>query len=767
MPVRVRPLSLPVLILMLLLGMAVSAPGAHAAAGALDPTFNGDGSVTTPVGTGDDFANAVAVQPDGKIVVAGFHYLSLSDTDFVVARYTRSGVLDPTFSTDGIVTTSFGAGFDHAQAVAIQPDGKIVVAGASFNGDFALARYTTTGGLDSSFDGDGKVTTPIASTEQALAMALQPDGKIVAAGWSIVGSTYDFAAARYTTTGALDPSFDVDGTLTTPIGSADDLGRAVAVESDGDIVVAGSSETGTNDEFAVARYSPSGALDPTFDGDGKVVTPIGSFDDFGNDVALQADGKVVVAGSSQVSGVNSDFALARYTTSGALDPAFDTDGKVTTAFGLSTDIADGLAIQADGKILAGGYFFTGSAYDLAIARYTSAGAPDSSFDLDGKATAPIGASHDYSYGMTLQPDGRILLAGASAMEGTYDLALARFVNDPPALSISDASRTEGDAGSANMTFTVSVALPGQQAPGDVTVHYSTGNGTATAPADYAARSGTLTFAVGETTKTITIPVKGDLIDEPAESFYVHLSSPSGGVIANGTAEGTINDNDPTPALSVSDTTVTEGNSGTTYATFTMSLTNPKSDTITVDFETSDGTATAPSDYAARSGTKVFLPGQTTKTVSVAVRGETVQEPDETFFLNLLDPDGATIADGQGIGTIADDDRPTISINDKTVTETNGTTTVNMVFNVTLSKAGTSTVTVQYATANGTAVAPGDYTAKSGTLTFSVGQTSKTITIVIRGDNLDEPNETFFVNLSNATNATIADPQGMGTITDND
>jgi hypothetical protein len=215
--------------------------------------------------------------------------------------------------------------------------------------------------------------------------------------------------------------------------------------------------------------------------------------------------------------------------------------------------------------------------------------------------------------------------------------------------------------------------------------------------------------------------------------------------------------------------VTEGNSGTSLATFAITLSNPSSETIAVDFQTADGTAKAPSDYIAQSGTKEFLPGQTTKTVSVAVKGETAQEPNETFFLNLLDPDGATIVDGQGVGTITDDDRPAISINDKTVTEKNGTTTVNMVFKVTLSKAGTSniTITVQHATADNTAVAPGDYKAKSGTLTFLPGQTSKTITIVIKGDNIDEPNETFFLNLSNATNASIDDGQGVGTITDND
>ncbi|HJP65666.1 MAG TPA: Calx-beta domain-containing protein, partial [Actinomycetota bacterium] len=313
---------------------------------------------------------------------------------------------------------------------------------------------------------------------------------------------------------------------------------------------------------------------------------------------------------------------------------------------------------------------------------------------------------------------------------------------------------------------ISVALAGTKAPSEITVHYSTADGTATSPADYTAKAGDLTFAVGQSSKTISVPVKGDLIREADETFSVNLSNAQGATIDNGIAVGTIIDNDPLPAVYVNDATVTEGNSGTTNAVFTLSLSNPSSQYVTVDYVTGDGTAVAPADYAARSGTKVFLPGQTIKTISIPVKGETAQEANETFFLNLLDADNAAVGDDQGLGTITDDDRPVISINDApAVTEADGTTTKTMTFTVSLNHAGTASVTVHYATVNGTAMAPGDYTAKSATLTFTAGQVSKTFTVTIKGDNLVEGTETFTVELDTPTNATIGDGTGVGTILD--
>jgi uncharacterized delta-60 repeat protein len=190
-----------------------------------------------------------------------------------------AGALDLTFGGDGKVTTAIGLSHDYASSMAIQADGKIVLAGASKNGsyvDFALARYNADGSLDTSFDGDGKLTTPIGSSDDDVyCVAIQADGKIVAAGYSYNGSNNIFALARYNPDGRLDTSFDGDGKLTTPIGSSSGYARSVAIQADGKIVAAGYAWNGTYDDFAIARYNADGSLDTSFDGDGILTTDIG------------------------------------------------------------------------------------------------------------------------------------------------------------------------------------------------------------------------------------------------------------------------------------------------------------------------------------------------------------------------------------------------------------------------------------------------------------------------------------------------------------
>jgi len=339
-------------------------------------------------------------------------------------------------------------------------------------------------------------------------------------------------------------------------------------------------------------------------------------------------------------------------------------------------------------------------------------------------------------------------------------------DDPaPLISINDVTVTEGNTGAINANFTVTLsAASGQQ----VTVNYVTADGTATAGSDYMAGSGTVTFAAGTTTQTVTIVVNGDVIDEPNETLFVNLSNPTNATIADNQGQGTITDDDPAPSISINDLSVTEDNTGTTNANFTVTLSAASGQQVTGDYVTVNGTTTAGSDYVAGSGIVTFTAGITTQTITVLVNGDVISEPNETFFVNLINPTNATIADAQGQGTITDDDGlPSIAINDVTVTEGN-TGTVNANFTVTLSAASGQQVTVDYATANGTAPAGSDYVAGSGTVTFSAGTTTpQTITVVVNGDLLDEPNETFFVNLSNAANATIADNQGQGTITDDD
>src|SRR6266508_2775550 len=286
-----------------------------AVAGQLDPTFGSSGKILTPIGSGGDGATSVAIQSDGKIVAAGYSGNG-SNGDFALARYNPNGSLDSSFGSGGKVTTPMGSANDDVNSVAIQSDGKIVVAGYSRNGpndDFALARYNPDGSLDSSFGSGGKVTTPIGSShEGAYSVAIQSDGKIVAAGYSVNGIHVIFALARYNPDGSLDSSFGSGGKVTTPIGvSSDDRAWSVAIQSDGKIIAAGSTAIPSGADFAVARYNLDGSLDASFGSGGKVITPIGSAFDGANSVAIQSDGKVVAAGYGY-NGSNYDFALARY-----------------------------------------------------------------------------------------------------------------------------------------------------------------------------------------------------------------------------------------------------------------------------------------------------------------------------------------------------------------------------------------------------------------------------------------------------------------------
>ena len=338
-------------------------------------------------------------------------------------------------------------------------------------------------------------------------------------------------------------------------------------------------------------------------------------------------------------------------------------------------------------------------------------------------------------------------------------------DDPlPALSIDDVAVTEGNGGTVDATFTVGLDNPSGRI---VTVDFATADGTASAPADYGSTSGTLAFAAGQTTKQVTVEVNGDQLDEASETYTVELLNATNATVADGTGLGAITDDDPPVAISVGDVSVLEGNFGTVSATFTVSLSTASGRPVGVDFATANGTATAPIDYLATSGTVNFAAGETTKQVTVLVNGDLLDEANETFFLNLSNAANATIADGQGLGTITNDDgQPSLSVNDVTVTEGDSGTT-SATFTVTLAPASGQNVSVDYSTADGTATAPADYAATSGTLTFAPGQTTRTVTVLVAGDTLDENNETFLLNLSNPSNATIGDGSGVGTITDDD
>jgi uncharacterized delta-60 repeat protein len=320
--------------------------------------------------------------------------------------------LDTTFGGDGKVTTDFTSGEDGAFAVAIQADGKIVAAGSSGH-VFGLARYNSDATLDPTFGAGGEVTTSLGPKGSvALGVAIQADGKIVAAGSA--GSK--FGLARYNTDGTLDATFGASGEVTTSLGQNGSFALGVAIQADGKIVAAGSAGS----KLGLARYNADGSLDTTFSGDGKVITSLSKNGSLAAEIAIQADGKIVAAGSA-----GSKFGLARYTTNGTLDTTFSGDGKVTTSVGPNGSSALGVAIQADGKIVAAGS--SGSRFGLA--RYTTNGTLDTTFSGDGKLATRF-KDGSLANAVAIESDGRIVAAGESSLlilNGTF--ALARYDTD--------------------------------------------------------------------------------------------------------------------------------------------------------------------------------------------------------------------------------------------------------------------------------------------------------------------------------------------------
>lgn len=415
--------------LLFLSSLGLTAPGDF------DAAFNSTGKVTTAIGNSADVGRGVVVQPDGKIVVAG-HSSNGSNWDFAVTRYNANGSLDTSFGSGGKATTSFGSRDDVALAVALQSDGKIVLGGFTNNGTrniFALIRYTSTGALDTTFGGGGVATAIGTGNDQVNSLAVQSDGKILAVGYAYTGTYPDVAVVRYNSDGSPDVSFggNSNGIVTTPIGSSYDYGWAVAVQSDGKIVVGGLDRNDSgNDDFALLRYTSTGILDNGFGSNGKVTTGFNSGrEDAAYALALQSDGKIVIGGRTH-NGSNFDFALARFTSTGAPDSNFGSSGQVTTTFGSGDEEIDGLAIQRDGKIVAIGQASNGSNLDFAVARYNSNGSLDTTFSGDGKVLTTIGSANDIGQGVAVQTDGKIVVAGYSDNGTNNDFAVVRYLGGP-------------------------------------------------------------------------------------------------------------------------------------------------------------------------------------------------------------------------------------------------------------------------------------------------------------------------------------------------
>lgn len=429
------------LITILIMAAAVVSQ-AQTTAGNLDATFGTGGTVRTDFAGNIDQANAVAIQPNGQIIAAGSSFSnSKTVEDFIVARYNANGSLDKRFGKNGKITTDFFRNVDSISAVAIQPDGGIVVAGfAQLGGSggtprvFALARYRNDGQPDTSFGNGGALTTSFGgSFAAASALMLQPDGKIVVAGTvdfnpDLPGSGLDFALARYNSNGTLDGSFGKGGKVVFDFFGSFDQANGAVLQPDGKIIAVGSASYDSANRdigFALARFNTDGSIDFGFGTGGKQITDFFGAGAKANSVVLQEDGKFVVAGTASDSAtrpVATDIAVARYNSDGSLDSAFGAGGETAIPFTDSaTEQGNAVAVLPDGKIIVAGTAFKtfNTPPDFALVRYNADGS------LDGINTNDIAGGTDEGLAIAIQSDGKAVVAGRS-FRSNFDLTLARY-----------------------------------------------------------------------------------------------------------------------------------------------------------------------------------------------------------------------------------------------------------------------------------------------------------------------------------------------------
>jgi uncharacterized delta-60 repeat protein len=421
----------------LAVGPLVAGPSVNSVPMFAWPARNGQG-ITDFAGDTDQ-AYELAVQPDGKIVLVGRSQpVSAGGSDFAAARYNPDGSLDTAFSVDGRATISFGPGFNMAHSVALQADGKLLLAGSALAGVWgalALARLNPDGSPDTSFGVDGTVTLSVsAGSDFAEKVVVQADGKIVVAGYgnnNQFGSDADLLVTRFNADGSLDTTFSGDGTLTLSVTSGFDALFDVLVQPDGKILAVGGAGAGPQGDMVLVRLNADGTLDTAFATEGILISYRGIGTDAGESVALQPDGKILVAGYSQTA-YDSEFTVWRYLEDGAPDNSFGVTGRLTIDFGGTGAFANSIRVQPDGKIVAAGFGYFGGDANLVLARFLSDGTPDTGFGAGGTVVTsffPDGV--DVAYSVALQPDGKIVVGGNvfNMLTFNYDFALVRYNAD--------------------------------------------------------------------------------------------------------------------------------------------------------------------------------------------------------------------------------------------------------------------------------------------------------------------------------------------------
>ena len=647
-----------------------------------------------------------------------------SGTDFTGASGTLTIAVGDTSGTISVdVTGDTVDEVDETFTVTLSNPGNATISGTAGT---ATGTITDDDGpilsiVDASVAEGDSGTTALSFTVSLSASSLQA----VTVDWATSTETGDTATSGTDFTGA-------SGTLTIAVG---DTSGTISVDVTGDTV------DEVDETFTVTLSNPGNATVSSTAG-----TATGTITD--------DDGPILSIVDASVAEGDSGTAALSFTVSLSASSL----QAVTVDWATSTETGDTATSGTD---------FTGASGTLTIAVGDTSGTI--SVDVTGDTVDEV----DETFTVTLSNPGN---ATISSTAGTATGTITD--DDGPILSIVDASVAEGDSGTAALSFTVSLSASSLQA---VTVDWATSTetgDTATSGTDFTGASGTLTIAVGDTSGTISVDVTGDTVDEVDETFTVTLSNPGNATVSGtaGTATGTITDDDG-PILSIVDASVAEGDSGTTALSFTVSLSASSLQAVTVDWATSTetgDTATSGTDFTGASGTLTIAVGDTSGTISVDVTGDTVDEVDETFTVTLSNPGNATISGtaGTATGTITSDDDPVLSIAAASVVEGDSGATAKLQFTVTLTGNSTDAVTVDWATADGTAIAPGDYTAVTdGSLSFAAAAQTQTkiIEVDVVGDAVDEVDETFTVTLSNPGNATISGTAGTatGTITNDD
>lgn len=412
--------------------LALTLPLAAQQPGSLDHSFSGDGRVTTAITEEIDEAYGVMTQSDGKIVVVG-----VADRAFGLVRYLPNGALDMGFGSNGVVRTTIGPVQDGAYAMDLQADGKIIAVGytktdiASFSGLPVVARYLSNGTLDPTFGTGGKVTLNIdVEDDSGFGTAVQPDGKIVVA-CTRVSPTNDFLVFRLTSNGTLDNTFGTGGIAATLMGSGESIVYDMALQTNGRILVVGSATGSGGSDLALTRFTSTGTLDNSFGIGGKVLAQLESgADEFGYDVAVQPDGKILAVTTAYYdNGASSKWGLLRFLANGTPDVSFGGDGKIVID-DTGTAFAEAVTVQSDGRILIAGYGPTASEnfYCFTVARFDDNGLRDYTFGDNGFVRIDFQNLYSSATDIAVQPDGNILIVGTAFYQQGSEFAAARLAS---------------------------------------------------------------------------------------------------------------------------------------------------------------------------------------------------------------------------------------------------------------------------------------------------------------------------------------------------